>query len=457
MTSFWIERVIRAATLSTAFLTAFFGPGQSQTFPPSDARGGGDIVGPPSSATPASRATCVNGVAEYPRASVFQPPEQPAPERRRNPKKRHRVSEGRLVLSDDPTPTVQPATAFCTLRAAEHYRRIASNGGWPFIPRPLRSNAAGEDLQRLRQRLSIEGDLQQEDATEEGWDDTLRDALERFQFRAAIEQSGEVDEATLRALNVPADVRARELEASARRIGELKIPFDHPYVVVNIPAASVEAIENSRVVQRHAAIVGKVDHPSPQLKAAIQSITINPTWTIPRSIVENELIPKLTKNPGYLRRAKLVVLDQRGRKVNVRLLRRSAVTSFIFRQQPGSKNALGRLRIDMPNPHAVYMHDTPMQRLFAENYRFLSHGCVRVDGIDDLASWLLVNSGGHWDREAIAHAMRDGGQKKIKLSKVVPVAWVYLDAWESADGTVHFAPDSYDLDGTAAQLESQAQ
>jgi L,D-transpeptidase YcbB len=111
----------------------------------------------------------------------------------------------------------------------------------------------------------------------------------------------------------------------------------------------------------------------------------------------------------------------------------------------------------MPNPHAVYMHDTPMQRLFAENYRFLSHGCVRVDGVDDLASWLLANSGGHWDREAIAHAMREGGQKKIKLSNAVPVAWVYLDAWESADGTVHFAPDSYDLDGNAAQLESQAQ
>jgi L,D-transpeptidase YcbB len=231
------------------------------------------------------------------------------------------------------------------------------------------------------------------------------------------------------------------------------------HVLVNIPSASVEAIENSRAVQRHAAIVGKVDHPSPQLTATIQSITINPTWTIPRSIVENEIIPKLRKDPGYLRRAKLIVLDQRGRKTNLRHFRHAA-TSLIFRQEPGSKNALGRLRVDMPNPHAVYMHDTPLQRLFAENYRFLSHGCVRVDGVDELAIWLLniVNSARHWERQAIDDKVQEGDEKKISLSKSVPVAWVYLDAWESADGVVHFAPDIYDLDSarerSRAELDS---
>src|SRR5262249_11606816 len=123
--------------------------------------------------------------------------------------------------------------------------------------------------------------------------------------------------------------------------------------------------------------------------------------------------------------------------------------SLIFRQEPGSKNPLGGLRIDMPNPAEVYMHDTNVPRHFAENYRFLSHGCVRVDGIYDLAAWLLTTSGSqrHWDREALADVVREGDPKKIRLSKPLPVAWVYLDAWESADGVVHYAPDVYGLDG----------
>ena len=329
------------------------------------------------------------------------------------------------------------------------------------IPGPIRPDATPDDIKTLRQRLSIEGDLREDSVSEEGWDDALTDALKSFQRRAGLRQSGEVDEATLKALNVPAGIRARQLEASAKRIGEINIGFDQSYVLVNIPSASVEAVKDLRVVQRHAAIVGKVDHPSPQLTAAIQSITINPTWTIPRSIIETELIPKLRKDPGYLRRAKLVVLNRKGRKVNVRHFRWRGAASLNFRQEPGAKNALGRLRIDMPNPDAVYMHDTPMRQLFAENYRFLSHGCVRVDGVYDLAAWLLNTAGfeRHWDREAIANEVREGGQKRIKLAEAVPVVWVYLDTWASADGVVHFAPDVYNLDGAAdvshSQLNSQ--
>jgi L,D-transpeptidase YcbB len=111
-------------------------------------------------------------------------------------------------------------------QTAERYRGIASSGGWPEVPRPVSSGAAPAEIDRLRQRLAIEGDLQPENATGEGWDDALTAALRRFQFRAGLEQSGEVDWATLKALNVPADVRARELEASAKRAGEVKIRFD---------------------------------------------------------------------------------------------------------------------------------------------------------------------------------------------------------------------------------------
>src|SRR5262249_615803 len=132
------------------------------------------------------------------------------------------------------------------------------------------------------------------------WDETLAGAMKNYQRRAGLQPTGQLDEATLKALNVPAGTRARELESTANPIANIRIPFDQRYVAVKIPSASVEAVENQRTVQRHTAIAGKNDHPSPQLTAAIQGITLNPTWTIPHSIVENELIPKLKRDPHRL-------------------------------------------------------------------------------------------------------------------------------------------------------------
>jgi L,D-transpeptidase YcbB len=342
--------------------------------------------------------------------------------------------------------------------AAERYRHIAEAGGWPTIPKPIGRDAAPREVDLLRRRLAAEGDLGQDAAGATGvsWDDALTVALKKFQGRAGLEQSGEVDAATLKALNVPADLRAHELEGSAKRIANITIPFDQRHVVVNIPSASVEAVEGSRIVERHAAVAGDADHPSPQLTALIRGITFNPTWTIPRSIVENEVIPKLKKERNYLRRAKIYLLNRRGHTVKARGIHwlEEKATVFTFRQMPGIKNSLGTLRIDMPNSQAVYMHDTPSKGLFAADYRFLSHGCVRVDGVYDLSAWLLspnAKQRGRWDRAAIEGVVREGKQKRVALTQPVPVEWTYLDAWASADGTVHYRPDVYDLDGAGDQ------
>jgi murein L,D-transpeptidase YcbB/YkuD len=391
---------------------------------------------------------CASPLSEDPRAKLFVASESPRSDATRRRKgNQDRANKGGTALSDDPTPTFQANTVFCTRKAAERYRRIADLGGWASISQPIGRDAPAEDVERLRQRLSIEGDLPQNGANGDGWDDALTDAVRNFQRRAGLQQSGEVDEATLKALNVPADVRARELEASAKRIADVKVDFVRRYVVVNIPSASVEAVQDLRVAQRHSAVVGDVDHQSPSLTAAIRSITIKPAWTIPRSIVESEVIPKLKKHPQYLRRVGLVVLE-RGHKIDARRVHWSqAAASFTFRQEPGDKNPLGTLRIDMPNGEAVYMHDTPSKQLFAANYRFLSHGCVRVEGIYDLAGWLLnANPSDHWDRGTIIDVVRKGDQKRVELAKPIPVVWIYADAWASADGTVHYRPDVYSLD-----------
>ncbi|WP_374547117.1 L,D-transpeptidase family protein, partial [Rhodoblastus sp.] len=252
----------------------------------------------------------------------------------------------------------------------------------------------------------------------------------------------------------------------------LNFPFGDKYVAVNIPSTAVDAIENGRVAHRYAAIVGGPDHQSPQIAAKIVAINLNPTWTVPVSIIKNEIIPKMRKQPNYLARARIRILDGKGQEINPASINWNSdrATNYTLRQDSGAGNSLGLIRIAMPNPDAVYMHDTPSRNLFVNDYRFLSHGCVRVQGVYDLAAWLLqgvpVNGAtadplvagpgapapvsgslsGGWTGQLIQQRIATGAREDIKLPKPVPVVWVYMTGWASADGTVHFRDDVYNVD-----------
>jgi murein L,D-transpeptidase YcbB/YkuD len=223
-------------------------------------------------------------------------------------------------------------------------------------------------------------------------------------------------------------------------------------VVVNLPSTAVDAIENGHVYRRFVAIVGGPEHQSPQISAKIVAVNLNPTWTVPESIIKKEIIPKMRSQPNYLSRARIRILDSHGAEVNARSIdwNSEKATNYTLRQDSGAGNSLGLIRIAMPNPDAVYMHDTPSRNLFANDYRFLSHGCVRVEGVYDLAAWLLQgvpgSPTGEWTRDAIQSRIAAGAREDIKLPKAVPVIWVYMTGWASADGTVHFRDDVYNVD-----------
>ena len=287
-------------------------------------------------------------------------------------------------------------------------------------------------MARLRKRLAIEGDLSGGEASGLAWDNGLTAAVKRFQARMGLRQTGIVSGATLKAINVPARERFNELASSANRLAGLNFSFDDRYVVVNLPSTSVEAVENGRVVHRYVAIVGDPEHPSPEISAHIQVINLNPTWTVPTSIIKKEIIPRMQRDPGYLTRAKIRILDGQGKEINPKSVNWSTerATNYTLRQDSGAGNSLGSIRIGMPNKLAVYMHDTPSKGLFGADYRFLSHGCVRVQGVYDYAAWLL---GGHgWrtfrrlgqggaasqdqGRRALRHQPREGGAGDLGLS-----------------------------------------
>jgi L,D-transpeptidase YcbB len=366
------------------------------------------------------------------------------------------------ALSDDPAPTLQPETFFATAKASERYSAIVDAGGWPTDIVAIGPGTRGPAVAKLRKRLMIEGYLDAAQAGDLAWDAGLTTAVKRFQSHMGLRQTGVVSGATLKAINVPARERFNELASSANRLAGLNFSFDQRYVVVNLPSTSVEAVENGRVVHRYIAIVGDPEHPSPEISAQIQVINLNPTWTVPISIIKKEIIPRMQRDPGYLTRAKIRILDGSGQEINPKSVNWSTerAANYTLRQDSGAGNSLGSIRIGMPNKLAVYMHDTPSKGLFGADYRFLSHGCVRVQGVYDYAAWLLEGTpggpGGVWDKAAMEAKIKEGAPFDIKLARAVPVIWVYLTGWSNGDGPAQFRDDVYGVD-TVAEAQASAQ
>ncbi len=242
-------------------------------------------------------------------------------------------------------------------------------------------------------------------------------------------------------LNVPAAARLRQLRNNLARLQEFARIKERRYVVVNIPAAVAEAVEGDNVRRRYVVVVGKVYRPSPTLTTSITTVNLNPTWTVPLSIVKKDIVTKMRKDPNYVSRLKMRVLDAQGQEIDPKSVDWKADRSpnFTIRQDSGAGNALGAMRIDMPNPHSVYMHDTNHKEFFSADYRFHSSGCARVAEVRDLGAWLLEDTPG-WSRKEIDAKIATGQRLDIKLSRKVPVAWVYFTGWATRDGAEALAP-----------------
>ena len=411
---------------------------------------------PTTPAAPAAPAPTAQPAA--PAAAPAQPAEAPAPAASatpvapvKKPKPKPVAPPREMALSDDPTPVLQPETFFATAKASERYAAIADAGGWPTVS-ALSPGAKGAEVAALRKRLAIEGDLVGAEANGANWTPALTAAVKHFQFRNGLRQTGVVAGATLAALNVPARMRFKQLASSANRLAGMTFPYGDKYVIVNLPSTAVDAVEYGHVAHRYVAIVGGPEHHSPQLSAKIVAINLNPTWTVPESIIKNEIIPKMQRQPNYLSRARIRILNNKGQEVNPGAINWNSdqAKNYTLRQDSGAGNSLGLIRIAMPNPDAVYMHDTPSRNLFANDYRFLSHGCVRVQGVYDLAAWLLRETpapgGGVWTSQLIQDRIASGAREDVKLTSPIPVIWVYMTGWASADGTVHFRDDVYNVD-----------
>ena len=352
-------------------------------------------------------------------------------------------------------PMLSPGTAEATRRAVEVYDGIVARGGWPDVSKvlELRLGTHHSSVGELRERLTISGDLDPNASAVENdiYDSYLEEAVRRFQARHGLTIDGVVHEATFDAMNVPAATRRNQLNVNIERLKTLTGNLGPRYVVCNIPAARIEAIEHDVAVSRHTGVVGKPDRPSPEIDSKVIEINFNPFWTVPASIVRKDLITRMQDQPDYLTKNHIRILDAAHRELQPSQINwySEDATNYTFKQDPGSQNSLGSIRINFPSAYGVYMHDTPLKNLFGDDFRFHSSGCVRVQNVRQLVAWLLAETKG-WSPADIDRVIKSGEQKTAHLAKPVPLHWVYVTAWSGADGVVQFREDIYSRDGLGA-------
>lgn len=349
-------------------------------------------------------------------------------------------------------PMFGPESIKALYLAIARYQIIVNRGGWPRVPtdRVIGVNSYGKSVLALRRRLEVGGDIAPGASKDpKSYDMAMDAAVRKFQARHGLKVTGIVAGDTMRELNVSANERLRALQANVSRMGRLTRNLGARYVVVNIPAAQAEAVEDGFVYSRHNVVVGMPDRPTPILASEVHQLNFNPYWHVPVSIVEKDLLPKIRKDRNFLKKMKMRVYEGRydGTEVDPEKIDWDTVKPdrYLFRQDPGPESAMASVKINFPNKYAVYLHDTPTKSLFGRAERFFSSGCVRVEKIQLLLEWLLKGDPS-WDREKIKQMAVSGERLDVKLKRPVPIRLVYLTAWATRDGTVSFRRDLYGLD-----------
>jgi L,D-transpeptidase YcbB len=345
-------------------------------------------------------------------------------------------------------PTLSPNNLAPMKAAIARYEAIAAKGGWRRLPdTKLQAGTSDPAVALLRERLAQSGELAEADGSEY-FDFELGQAVRRYQEANGLAPTGVLDKGTVAAMNVPAASRLKQLRANLARLGEFgKRP--RKYIVVNIPAAQIEAIENDTVASRRPGVVGKAERQTPILKSAIQQLNFNPVWHLPPTVIEEDLIPTGQKmarrGESVLVKFKIDAYDGSGRKLDPTKVNWNNAKGLTYREQPGPENPLGFVKMNFPNAHSVYMHDTPKPSLFGRSFRAASSGCVRISDIDELAAWVAGDQG--WSLEKVRKMKETRERLDVQLKQPIPLFFAYISAWATPDGAIHFRRDLYSKDG----------
>ena len=340
------------------------------------------------------------------------------------------------------------------------YRTLMIKGGWKPVTAGPTLEPGDTDLRvaQVRRNLRARGYDQVGAATGATYDATLAEAVRHFQERHGLVVDGLVGPGTVAALNVPASERVRQLAVNLERWRWLPRNLGRRHVLVNQAAFELFLKDGDRTVDNRRVIVGKPYHKTPIFSDSMVYAEFNPTWTIPRSILGKEMLPKIRRNPQYLNDKGYTLYTSWKRKakpVSPFAVDWSSVSAkrFPYRvvQGPGPQNALGRVKFIFPNKFAVYMHDTPSRNLFSRTERAFSHGCIRVHEPLDFAAKLFALQGG-MEPAAIPALVASKRTRRVNLDRKLPVHLAYFTAWVDERGVPQFYDDVYGRDRMVARF-----
>jgi len=340
------------------------------------------------------------------------------------------------------------------VQALHDYRKRAQQGAWRSLPEgnTLKPGMTDARIPLLRARLVDSGDLSADVAAagaSDVYDDVLLGVVRSFQDRHGLATDGAVGPRTLAALNVPITDRIDQLRVNLERLRWLGSERAREFVAVNVATYSAVYVDDGEIRWRGRAIVGRPSRQTPAFKDDLSYLRLNPSWTVPPTILRQDVLPGVRRDPDYLRKHHLRLIAADGSNVDPASVdwRRARASSFPYtlRQDPGAENALGRVAIMFPNRHSVYLHDTPIRELFAKPERMLSSGCIRIENPVALAE-LLIDNPAEWNRDALDAAIATGKTVRIDLSRKIPIMLFYLTAFPDKDGRIHFRQDLYGRD-----------
>lgn len=305
-------------------------------------------------------------------------------------------------------------------------------------------NDTSKALINIKKRLIYWKDLEPQDSLTRIYDTKTINAIKRFQERHGLADDGVIGQGTLKALNYTKQDRKHQIIANLERWKWFPKNLGNEYIIVNIPEYKLRLVENNDTIRKHKVIVGTSKRKTPILTSKLSYTVFNPTWTVPPTILKEDVIPATKKNWNYLESKNITVYDNSGNKISSSQWNASKAMSYRYVQSPGSYNSLGMVKIMFPNRFSVYLHDTNHRDYFVKSNRSLSSGCVRVDEPLELTATLL-NDSINYNQEKIGEILKTGETKNVKFNTEILLHQWYWTAW-SRDNLLIFRDDIYNLD-----------
>lgn len=334
------------------------------------------------------------------------------------------------------------------LRAAlARLRAVEAKGGWPTLPGgpTLKPGMDDPRVMLLRERLAATGDI--DEAADNGstvYDPTLEAAVKRFQQEQYLDADGAIGPGTRTAFNVPVKQRIEQVRANLERGRWLLHELHDDFVLVDVAGFHINLFRKGESVWSSRVQVGKPFRKTPIFKSEITYVTLNPTWTVPPTVLREDVLPKVRRDMRYLERNRIRVFDAAGQELDPKQVNWAKLGNVTLRQDAGDGNSLGQAVIRFPNTHSVYLHDTPHRELFGASQRAFSSGCIRVEKVLELVRLLLDSPA--WDQAAIDKALAEGTTRSPRLAKPVPLLLAYWTIDVPENGRVGFKADIYERD-----------